>query len=198
MKKETIVFVVVALVVGILGGVIYSNWKRDAAPQTSDGSPPPAAGVPVVNYQQQIAMLEGIVAREPDNRNAWVQLGNNYFGADQPIKAIEAYEKALELGPDDPNVITDQGTMFRRVGWYDRAVANFQRAAQLDPNHLQSRYNLGIVYRYDLQNFAAAADAWESFLALNPGGNVEQIRAEIEFMRNHPPIPGGMAPAPQQ
>lgn len=190
MKKETIVFAVVALIIGVMGGVIYSNWQRDTAqPAASGGTSPSAAGVPVVNYQQQITTLEGIVAREPENRNAWVQLGNNFFGSDQPIKAIEAYDKALELAPDDPNVLTDQGTMFRRVGWYDRAISNFQRAAELDPNHLQSRYNMGVVYRYDLQDFPSAVAAWESFLALNPGGNVDQIRTEVEFMKNHPPMP---------
>lgn len=190
MKKETIVFAVVALIIGVMGGVIYSNWQRDTAqPAAGGGTPPPAAGVPVVNYQQQITTLEGIVAREPENRNAWVQLGNNFFGSNQPIKAIEAYDKALELGPDDPNVLTDQGTMFRRVGWYDRAISNFQRAAELDPNHLQSRYNMGVVYRYDLQDFPSAVAAWESFLALNPGGNADQIRTEVEFMKNHPPMP---------
>jgi cytochrome c-type biogenesis protein CcmH/NrfG len=190
MKKETIVFIVIALIIGVFGGVIYSNWQRDTSqPAAAGGAPPSAAGVPVVNYQQQITTLEGIVARDPENRNAWVQLGNNYFGADQPIKAIEAYDKALGLGPDDPNVLTDQGTMFRRVGWYDRAVNNFQRAAELDPNHVQSRYNLGVVYRYDLQDFPKAIAAWESFLELNPGGNVEQIRTEVDFMKNHPPMP---------
>ncbi len=189
MKKETIVFVVVALIIGVLGGVIYSNWQRDTTQPVAGGGAPSTAGVPLVNHQQQINTLEGIVAREPGNRNAWVQLGNSYFGSDQPIKAIEAYDKALALGPDDPNVMTDQGTMFRRVGWYDRAISNFQRAADLDPNHVQSRYNLGVVFRYDLQDFPSAITAWESFLALNPGGNVDQIRAEIEFMKNHPPMP---------
>lgn len=190
MKKQTIIFAVVALIIGVMGGVIYSNWQRDKAqPVAAGGAPPSAAGVPLVNYQQQINTLEAIVAREPDNRNAWVQLGNSFFGSDQPIKAIEAYDKALALGSDDPNVITDQGTMFRRLGWYDRAISNFQRAAELDPNHVQSRYNLGVVYRYDLQDFPNAIVAWESFLALNPGGDIDQIRAEIEFMKNHPPMP---------
>jgi cytochrome c-type biogenesis protein CcmH/NrfG len=194
MKKETILLVIVVLLVGVLGGVIYSNWKSDTVPSSSSSSPA-AAPVPVVNYQQQIATLEGIVAREPENRNAWVQLGNNFFGADQPMKAIDAYDRALQLDADDPNVLTDQGTMYRRVGWYDRAISNFQRAAALDPNHLQSRYNMGVVYRYDLQDFANAVAAWESFLELNPQGDgAQQIRAEIEFMRTHPPVPQ----APQQ
>lgn len=195
MKIETVVLIVAALIIGVLSGVIYSNWSRDRSqPAATGGASPSGPGAPLVNFQQQIATLEDIVAREPDNRNAWVQLGNSFFGSDQPIKAIEAYERALELGPDDPNVITDQGTMFRRVGWHDRAIENFQKAAALDPNHVQSRYNMGIVFRYDLQDFPNAIAAWESFLALNPGGNVEQVRREVEFMKNHPPMP--QAPRP--
>lgn len=191
MKKETILYIVIALIFGLLVGVIYSNYKRDTAPQPAAGAPraavPPA---PVVNYQQQITTLEGIVAREPENRNAWVQLGNNYFGSDQPMKAIEAYDRALALEPNDPDVITDQGTMYRRLGWYDRAISNFTRAAAISPTHPQSRYNLGVVYRYDLQDYAKAIAAWEDFLAVNPTGQaVEQIRAEIENMKNQPQMP---------
>ena len=187
MKKETILIVVLAMVVGVLIGVIYSNWKKDAAPVATGTTPPPA---PVVNHQQQISMLEGIVAKEPDNRNAWIQLGHNYFDSDQPMKAIEAYGKALELGADDPDILTDQGIMYRRVGWYDKAVANFERANALNPAHQQSLYNLGIVYRYDLQDFDKAIVVWEKFLALNPSGPAfEQVSNELEFLRSHPKIP---------
>lgn len=191
MKKEALIYVVIALVIGVLVGVIYGNWKSDTAPQAtvsqSQAPPPPAQ---VVNYQQQITTLEEIVAREPENRNAWVQLGNTYFGMDQPMKSIEAYDKALALQPDDPNVITDQGVMYRRLGWFDRAIENFSRAAAMSPNHPQSRYNLGVVYRYDLQDFEKAIAAWEDFLSVNPTGQgVEQIRAELEIMKNHPPMP---------
>lgn len=191
MKKEALVYVVIALVVGVLVGVIYSNWKSDSAPKTTSagtgGAAPPAQ---VVNYQQQISTLEEIVARDPENHNAWLQLGNAYFGADQPMKAIEAYDKTLALQPDDPNVLTDQGVMYRRLGWFDRAINNFTRAAQLDPNHPQSRYNLGVVYRYDLDDFEKAITAWEDFLSVSPSGQgADQIRAELETMKNHPPIP---------
>lgn len=189
MKKETIFFVVLALVAGVLVGVIYSNWKRDTSPPAPAQTGAPVQA-PVVNHQQQITMLEGIVAREPDNRNAWVQLGHNFFDANEPMKAIEAYAKALELGPDDPDILTDQGVMYRRVGWYDKAIANFEEANKLKPGHQQSLYNLGVVYRYDLQDFDKAIDAWSRFLALNPSGaGVDNIRAELEFLKNHQNMP---------
>jgi len=193
MKKETIVFVVIALLVGILVGVIYSNWHKDSAVQTAGNVPagPPA----VVNYQKQITMLQGIVAKEPGNRNAWVQLGHNYFDSEQPMKAIDAYAKALELDDQDPNILTDQGVMFRRVGWYDKAIANFLKASEIDPTHQQSLYNLGIVYRYDLKDYQKAIDAWEKLLALNPSaGGADQLRKEIDLLKNHPAMPGPQQP----
>lgn len=189
MKKETIIVVVLALVAGLLVGVIYSNWKKD----TSETQPTQTAApvqAPVVNHQQQITMLEGIVSREPANRNAWVQLGHNFFDSNQPMKAIDAYGKALDLESNDSNILTDQGVMYRRVGWYDKAIANFEKANALDRSHQQSLYNLGVVYRYDLQDFEKAIDAWSRFIALNPtGAGIDQIKAELEFLISHQNTP---------
>lgn len=181
MKKETILLVVISLIVGGLIAVIITNMQNRsvqtaAAPVTA----------PPVNYQQQIGMLEGVLAKEPTNRNAWVQLGHNYFDADQPMKAIEAYDKALELNRNDANVLTDQGVMYRRLGWFDKAIKNFEEASKQSPNHQQSLYNLGIVYRYDLQDFPKALETWEKFLEINPNGSgAAQVRAEVEFLKNH-------------
>ncbi len=91
MKKESILFIVIALLVGLLVGIIVTNARKDS-PATANSTSPAAA--PAVNYQQQITMLQDVVSREPGNRNAWVQLGHNYFDSDQPMLAIDAYDKA--------------------------------------------------------------------------------------------------------
>ncbi|NOY13298.1 MAG: tetratricopeptide repeat protein [Deltaproteobacteria bacterium] len=182
MKKETILLVVISLLVGGLAVVIFTNMRNKSTSPAGPAVAPAAA--PSVNYQQQISMLEEIVTKEPANRNAWVQLGHNYFDSDQPMKAIEAYDKALALNGNDPNILTDQGVMYRRLGWFDKAINNFEQAHKLNPNHRQSLYNLGIVYRYDLQDFPKAIEAWEKFLALNPGGpGAAKVRSELEFLK---------------
>jgi len=188
MKKETILFAVVALIVGVLVGIIFTNARK---PERNTSSAP-VSSAPAVNAGQQLAMLEGIVAKEPTNSNAWVQLGNAYFDANQPMKSIDAYDKALALKGDDPNVLTDQGIMFRKVGWFDKAVDAFERAAKADATHAQSLFNLGVVYRYDLQDFDKAKSTWERYLKINPSGpGADQVRAELDFI-NKMPTSGNM------
>jgi len=183
MKKETILFVVVALVVGGLAGVIFTNARKS----DTGASSAPIASAPSVNANQQLSMLEGIVAKDPSNRNAWVKLGNAYFDANQPMKSIDAYDKALTLGGDDPNVLTDQGVMFRKVGWFDKAINAFQKANKVDPRHAQSLFNLGVVYRYDLEDFAKAKETWQQYLKINPSGDgASRVQAELDFIESHP------------
>ena len=187
MRKETLFFVGVALVVGLLVGIIVGNKGGDSGSSTSSSAAPPSAQAPVANYDQNIKMLKGVVEQEPENRNAWVQLGNNYFDSNRFIEAVEAYDKALALEGNDPNVLTDQGIMFKNLGWFDRAVENFTKANQINPSHPQSLFNLGLVYRYDLKDFPKAIEAWEKFLQLSPSGQAaDQVRAELEFMKSHP------------
>lgn len=180
MKKETVLLLVITLMIGILGGIIFTNARKDSA---TGNNQPTSAAAPSIDYQQKIKALEGILVKEPNNRNAWVQLGHNFFDSDQPMKAIEAYDKALALDGNDPNVLTDQGVMYRRVGWADKAIENFNQANKLNPRHAQSLFNLGIVYRDDLGDKEKAKDAWTRYLAIAPAGQgADQVRTMLQHM----------------
>ncbi|MDZ7596959.1 MAG: tetratricopeptide repeat protein [Desulfobacterales bacterium] len=96
-------------------------------------------------------VLEAEAAANPQNAEAWVQLGNAYFDADQYQKAIDAYEKSLVIDPGNPNVLTDLGVMYRRNKQPEKAVEMFSRAMAADPRHEVSRMNKGIVLLYDLE-----------------------------------------------
>ena len=148
-----------------------------ASPATAAAPAAPApAGVPL-DASQQIAAATQVVQSDPKNRQAWVALGNLYFDTHQPQKSIDAYARALELQPDDPDVLTDQGVMFRAAGAYDKAVANFQKANRLRPDHLQSLYNLGVVYAFDLKDVPKAEEAWTSSSSSRPRARTPPRRA---------------------
>ena len=127
---------------------------------------PAGSGSPV-DYQQRIAELEKVVANDPGNIQGWTMLANDYYDTDQAQKAIDAYNKALELKPNSPNILTDQGVMYKRIGRFDKALANFEKAQKIDPKHLQSLYNMGIVYSEDLKQPDKALKVWNHYLELD-------------------------------
>jgi cytochrome c-type biogenesis protein CcmH/NrfG len=187
-KKESTLIAVVALIVGLLGGYLVfsiSNASKiqQAAPAIQSGTGSPA------DYTQRIAQAEKIVAQDPKNLNAWISLGNDYFDTEQAQKAINAYGKALEIEPNNPNVLTDQGVMYRKVGWYDKALANFERANKIDQNHLQSLFNAGIVYAVDLKQPDKALPYWNKYLKLDANSpTAMQIKGIMEqFGKGMPP-----------
>jgi tetratricopeptide (TPR) repeat protein len=127
------------------------------------GAPPPSAEV-----FQRIEMNLKLVAKEPKLVGTWIQLGNDYFDTRQHQKSIDAYSKALALNPNNPDVLTDQGVMYRDSGRFDEAIANFEKAAKIDPRHVQSVYNLGVVWSNDKHDAAQATAAFNKVIAIAP------------------------------
>lgn len=153
------------------------------APTADLPAPPPGApGVPL-DTSQQITTLQQLLAQDPKSARAWVQLGNLYFDTNQAQRSIDAYARALELEPANPDVLTDQGVMYRAVGAYDKALADFEKANALDPKHVQSLYNIGVVYAFDLKDAAKAERAWNRLIEQAPdseqAGQARQAMAQL-------------------
>ena len=173
-KKETMLIVaLVALVVGFLGGIFYSAFQAGPTGSVQTASAPAGPSQqqqPNLSNEQarSILSLEQEVAVNPTNVDAWTQLGHVYFDTNNPAKAIRAYEKSLGLSPDQPDVLTDLGVMYRRNGQPEKALEVFDKAIAIDPTHQQSRFNKGIVLRYDLNDRDGAVKAWEELVKINP------------------------------
>jgi cytochrome c-type biogenesis protein CcmH/NrfG len=150
---------------------------------------PPSAVVPETGaVQQRLAAEERLTAQNPKDVQAWIALGNDYFDTNQAQRAVDAYAKALALQPDNPDVLTDQGVMYRKLQAFDKAVANFQRANQVDPRHVQSIYNLGVVYAFDLKDQAKAIAAWNRVIEVAPQSpQAAQARQNIQELKS--PMP---------
>jgi len=169
---------------GAMGGGMPPGAAPGMPPGGPGGAPAPNPGD---NFQARITAMQAVVARDPKNFDAWVQLGNDYFDTRQPQKAIDAYSRALELKPNNANVLTDQGVMYRDVGQFDKAIANFTKANQADPKHVQSLYNLGVVYLNDLKQPKKAIETWNKVIQAAPQSEqAAQSRAAIEEAKKIP------------
>ena len=58
--------------------------------------------------------------------------------------------------------------MYRQLGQFEKALATFQKANRLQPSHVQSLFNMGIVYANDLNKPDEAIKVWNKILALAP------------------------------
>ena len=124
------------------------------------------------------------MAINPTNADAWTQLGHVYFDTENFSKAIRAYEKSLELSPDNPNVLTDLGVMYRRNGQPEKALEKFDRAIAVAPNHEQSRFNKGIVLRYDMNDREGAIKVWEDLIRINPSATTPNGQLVSEAIKS--------------
>jgi cytochrome c-type biogenesis protein CcmH/NrfG len=199
MRKETVIlYIVIALIVGFVGGAtvgilwITKGTQKTAMVQKPTMAPAGAPALPAptppardsVEVASQIQTLKEVVKKDPKNLPAWVELGNLYFDSDRPKEAIEAYSRYLAVKPDNPDVRTDMGIMYRKTGQFDKALEEFKKAAQSDPKHANSRYNIGIVLLHDKHDMKGAITAWEDYLKVDPNSErAQRIRAQIEKMK---------------
>jgi cytochrome c-type biogenesis protein CcmH/NrfG len=196
MKKETVILmVVIAFLIGFISGATVAilrgtkGAEKTATVQKPQMAPPgaPTPAPPArdsIEVASQIQTLKDIVKKDPKNLPAWVELGNLYFDSDQPKEAIEAYGHYLSAKPENPDVRTDMGIMYRKLGQFDRALEEFRKAAQGDPKHVNSRYNIGLVLLHDKQDIGGAIKAWEEYLKVDSNSErAQRIRAQIEKMK---------------
>ena len=182
-KKETaLLYIFIALIVGFIGGVIFSAYKLESDANVPNAMPPQrdhAADAHITELQKQ-------VAKDPNNVAAWIELGNLFFDAQQNEKAIQAYETALKIKPDNADVWTDLGVMYRKKGDAQKALEAFQKAYSLNPKHEISLFNAGVVLMHDLNKPKEAREMWEKLLKLNPSAKTpsgQSIRELLEKMQ---------------
>jgi cytochrome c-type biogenesis protein CcmH/NrfG len=178
-KQAAMIIAAITFAFGFLAGAGFMFFKNDQAPNVVSNS-----GT-TMTFAQKAKALESEVMINPQNTNAWIQLGHIYFDTDKYDQAINAYEKALKLNPNNANVLTDLGIMYRRKGQPHQAIEKFDKAIMVDPKHQNARLNKGIVLMHDLKDYDGAIKAWEDLLEINPFAMVGNNQSLDQFIRQY-------------
>lgn len=138
----------------------------------------------VERYDSAIEYLERANKLKPDDYVTLVNLANAYFDSGKYKEAEKWYTTALGKQADDVNVRTDLGLtfMFRESPDYDRAIQEFQRSLQINPNHSQTLQNLTVAYtkKGDAEKAKSTLAQLES---VNPGNSaLPKLREDIQKM----------------
>ena len=77
-------------------------------------------------------------------------------------------------------MLVDQGTCYRGIGKFDRAVELYQKAIKIDPKFPNAHRNLGVVLSADLHKNAEGAEELKKYLELKPDAHdAAQLRQMI-------------------
>jgi tetratricopeptide (TPR) repeat protein len=122
----------------------------------------------------------------PNDFDTVVKLGNLYYDGQAYPQAIDYYEKAVGLQPDNADVRTDLGTAYWYTGNADKAIASFEKALTIRPDHAATLFNLGIVRWQGKKDPKGAIVAWEKLLQTNPDyPQKDQVQMLIERAKMH-------------
>ncbi|MBP2295064.1 O-linked N-acetylglucosamine transferase family protein [Azospirillum rugosum] len=82
-----------------------------------------------------LAVLRGLLARDPENAGAWRAAGGVLMDAARPDAAVAAFRRAIAAAPGDAETYVDLAGAAVLAAWSDQAVAACRRALRLAPGH---------------------------------------------------------------
>jgi tetratricopeptide (TPR) repeat protein len=170
------------------------EWQRKGGSHSADHCFAVAL-IGLRQYKAAAGRLEALgqaMVRAPESLRAQVfdQAGQAWMLAGNPAHAYTAASLALELRPDDPDLLLDRAEAAGAAGWYDKAVADLDRVLKADPSRVDA-----LIYRAAanraLERLDPAFDDISQALKLAPGsvpallerGNIRSLRGDAEGAR---------------
>jgi tetratricopeptide (TPR) repeat protein len=92
---------------------------------------------------QAIAEYKSAIEADARMEEAWSNLGGIYAAQRSYPKAMEAFEKALQLKPDRPTTLNGYGTVLYARGKTVEAKEKWKQAVQIEPGFASAYYNMG-------------------------------------------------------
>ena len=159
------------LVLGVALGYLFRG-SAPSVPQAASSAQ--STGVQVESAQAQAALQQSAaplleaINRNPADYDALVKLGDLYYDGQQFPNAIQYYERALAIHPENPDVRTDLGTAYWYTGNADKALAEMETSLKYKPEHPQTLFNLGWVRWQGKADAKGAVEAWQKLLKTSP------------------------------
>lgn len=159
----------VVAVVAVIGGVAIGRFLT-YSPEPAPAPPPAAPGSP-----ERVATLEQQVAINPDDADAWQELGFAYlsqaFRVGDPSfygLAEGAFERTDELVPSDPRTLLGQGALALALHRFPEALELGRRVTEALPANADALAVL-VDAQVELGRYDDAAESLQAMLDLRPG-----------------------------
>lgn len=126
---------------------------------------------------------------------AFYKLGNEYYEKGDFDRAIENYDRAVEMDPSYDKAYYNRGLAYACKEDYDRAISDINKVIALKPEFAEAYHVLGLAYEY--KNIPdQAIEAYNKALRINPNFKDAQNRLELVMAKKEREKEKAAAPAP--
>ena len=120
--------------------------------------------------QKNSPSIDTVQTPQVQNTKDWYQLGRDYQEKEDYSEAIDAYEKALELDPENFEIYNAMGIVYSILNEHELGIQLINEAIRHKPMASHLYNNLGFAYlRWG--RASEAAGAFHRALKLNPENN---------------------------
>jgi len=103
----------------------------------------------------------------PTNIYILVDLGRMYSAMDKQMQAFYLFDRVIKLQANpSPEHYVQRGNALYRMNQNDKAIADYERALKVNPNHLMAHYMIGDVYFWD-RNYKKAVQYFERCMEID-------------------------------
>jgi len=133
------------------------------------------------HLEEATRQYEKVLELEPDNANAWNNMGVCYRKLSRPEDALQCYEKSIKADRFSAAAWGNKGNCLYTLGRYPEALIALNRALDIDPLNESAWLNKALVEeRLGLR--AEAATSYRTFIDLKPvqyAGHVDYARGRL-------------------
>lgn len=170
-RRQKIVFaiLVVSLSVGLISSsIVWMGGNNISSPNDKTAT---------ANNQETISSLEEKAKENPKDAQASINLARAYENAGRLKEALDTYEKAVELKPDDGSLRIELAYISYLLGNYDKAILHLQEELKRHPDDKEAHLYYGMVLADGKKDYERGISEVEKFIEIAKTGD-EVVKAQ--------------------
>jgi tetratricopeptide (TPR) repeat protein len=119
------------------------------------------------NYVAALEYFQKAKEKNPQDSNAWFQVGYCYGKLGRHQEAMEFYKQTIRINPDYAEAHYNLGVAYGKLGHYLDEIESYKQAIRIKPDYAKAHCNLGVAY-HNLGRYQEAIEAYKQTIRIEP------------------------------